>query len=407
MFTPKILSMFISTLKVLFGPSRNISIGAIICLELIMIKSLNCFTEEYVRSHITKDTRWNAEDSPYILEKDLVIDKGVSLTISPGVQILIRKPKIYDTTFQYDGIDSQLVSIKVKGALSCIGKPDRKINFIINNPQSNSYGWYGIVFDHSPDNFSEIAFSEISNAYRGVSVKESSPIIRNTILEYNHIGIYCSRYGNARVYNCVITRNLVSGIHIREANPQIANNIIVFNDNNGVLCDGKAKIDFKYNCVYGNRDGNFLDCYPELGVIVKSPKSSSLLMDYEHNIYMNPIFAGSVADSIAEEQDLSLPTSKSKIKDTVLSNVYYAEKHPIQSERPDQKLTKTAKYTLSAYSPCNNNGLPNSEFKNVNGSRNTMGIWGGPENLVTNSKSVAKPAKSKPKKEKEKSKKEH
>ncbi len=410
MFTYIISSVCTSALKVLFRPSKYISIIVIICLELILMKSSHCFTDEYLRSHITKDTRWNADDSPYILERDLIIDKGVSLTISPGVQVLIKKPKIFDTTAQYDGTDSQLVSIKVKGTLNCIGKPDRKIIFVINNPHNNSYSWYGIVFDHSPDNLSEIAFTEISNAYRGISIKESNPIIRNTIIEYNHVGIYCSKYGNARIYNCVITRNLVSGIHIREANPQIANSIIVFNDNNGVLCDGRAKIDFKYNCVYGNKDGDFLDCYPELGAIVKSPKNSSLLIDYEQNIYMDPVFAGSVSDSIAEEKDLTLPTSKSKIKDTVILNVYYDKKDSIPPEISDCKKARIEKYTLSTYSPCNNNGLPDAEFKNVNGSRNTMGIWGGPEHLIVKSKSDAKPlakAKAKPKKEKEKSKKEH
>jgi hypothetical protein len=368
-----------------------------------------CISEEYVGSHITKDTRWNTDEGPYIIDHDLVIDKGASLTISPGVQVIIKKPKVYDTIAQYDATDSSLVSIKVKGALNCVGRIDHRIVFVTANPQSNSYGWYGIVFDNSPDNFTEIAFTDIANAYRGISVKESSPVIRNLILEYNHIGIYCSTSGNAQIYNCVISRNLVSGIHIRGANPHIANCIIAFNKNNGVLCDGLSEINFEYNCVYGNDDGNFLDCNPQLGVLVSTNKKSKNQTDYAHNIYVNPIFAGSIADSLAEERDISLPTEKTRIKDTALANAYYSDKNSIPSKEVSFKKDH-GKYSLSTYSPCINSGLPDAEFKNTNGSQNTMGIWGGPEFFVAKNQVAekAKPAgKPKPKeksKEKEKEK---
>lgn len=361
-------------------------------------------TEEYVGSRITKDTRWSAEESPYIIERDLVIEKGASLTIAPGVTVIIKKPKIYEETQQYDNADSQFVSIKVKGALNCIGRPDRRITFITQNPQLNSYGWYGIIFDNAPENFAEIAYTDINNAFRGISVKQCNPVIRNLILEYNHIGIYCSKNGNAKIYNCVITENLVSGIHIREANPVIANNIIVNNKNQGVLCDGSSSIDFEYNCVYGNKDGNFLDCTPELGVIIPNRKDSTLKEDYAHNIYMDPVFSGSIAESIALEHDLSLPTVKSKVRDTSLANEYYSGTEIVQSSNFKRH---NGRYQLSRYSPCNNRGSAEKELKNIDGSRNTMGIWGGPEYLAVKEKFEAKSQKAaKPKQggKKEKSK---
>lgn len=344
-------------------------------------------TEEYVGSRITKDTRWSAEESPYIIERDLVIEKGASLTIQPGVTVIIKKPKIYEDTQQYDSADSQFVSIKVKGALNCIGRPNRRITFITHKPQLNSYGWYGIVFDNAPDNFTEIAYTDISNAFRGISVKQCSPVIRNLILEYNHIGIYCSKNGNAKIYNCVITKNLVAGIHIREANPVIANNIIAGNKNQGVLCDGLSNINFEYNCVFGNEDGNFLDCTPELGLIIPNRKDSTLKEDHAHNIYMDPVFSGSIAESIALEQDLSLPTSKSKVRDTTLANEYYSGTEIVQSIDSEQQ---NGKYQLSKYSPCKNRGSTEKELKNIDGSRNTMGIWGGPEYLIMKEKSEPK-----------------
>jgi|GEM_PF-747234 len=380
--------------------AESVCPGQVIIIMILFLLISVITGEEYVGSHINKDTKWNAEDGPYLMDRDLVIDKGANLTIGPGVKVIIRKPKIYDTITQFDATDSQLVSIKVLGALNCVGKKDRHISFVTTDGDRASYGWYGFVFDKTPGAFAEIAYTEIVNAYRAVSIRESDPIIRNNIIEYNHIGIYCSVNGNGRIYNNVISRNLLAGIHIREANPHIANNIIAFNKNNGVMCDAKSKINLEYNCIFGNADGDFLDCTPELGVPVKKSKKDSLIADFAHNIIMDPIFKGSAADSLAQEHDVSLPTDKSRIKDTALANVYYEDSNTSAVQNETHFPLK--KYELSPYSPCISNGLPDKEFNNSDGTQNTMGIWGGPEYFVpkaakssTPKKAAAKPAKKK------------
>ncbi len=352
--------------------------------------------EEYAPSVILKETRWNLEESPYIIERDLTIERGASLTIAPGVRIIIRKPKLFDTITQYDASDSVLVSIRVKGALNCIGKRDHRIQFIPQSASKNTIGWYGIVFDNAPGNFTEIAFTDIVNAYRALSVRQSEPVIRNNIIEFNHIGIYCSVNGNAKIYNNIITGNFLAGIHIREANPHIANNIIVNNRNNGVLCDGKSKINFEYNCVFGNTDGDFLDCQPELGVVVRNRKKGTPETDIAHNIYKDPVFKGSQAESDAKAQDITIPTDMSDIKDTTLANIYY-ENATAPHDSPIESKTGAKRFELSSYSPCIESGLPGEDFKNVDKSRNTMGIWGGPEYFVTKEKAATNaPAKKTP-----------
>jgi hypothetical protein len=347
--------------------------------------------EEYVPSVLLKETRWNLEESPYIIEKDLTIEKNASLTIAPGVRIIIRKPKLFDTITQYDATDSMLVSIRVKGALSCIGKRDQHIQFIAQSVSKNTFGWYGVVFDNAPGSFAEIAFTDIVNAYRALSIKQSEPVIRNNIIEFNHIGIYCSVNGNAKIYNNIITGNFLAGIHVREANPHIANNIIFNNRNNGVLCDGKSKINFEYNCVYGNTDGDFLDCQPELGVIVKSKKKGAPETDIAFNIYKDPIFKGSPADSTAKAQDILLPTDLSDVKDTSLATIYY-ENIESPHKPPAESKSVSKRFELSRYSPCIETGIPGEDFKNVDKSRNTMGIWGGPDYFVTKEKGAANAA---------------
>lgn len=380
----------------IFVTSISFPGSIMVYLWVTLLLVLSPAAEEYAPSVILKDTRWNLEDSPYIIERDLTIERGASLTIAPSVRIIIRKPKLFDTTSQYDASDSVLVSIRVKGALNCIGKRDQHIQFIPQSTSKNTIGWYGIIFDNAPGNFAEIAFTDIVNAYRAVSVRLSKPVIRNNIIEFNHIGIYCSVNGNAKIYNNIITGNFLAGIHIREANPHIANNIIVNNRNNGVLCDGKSKINFEYNCVYGNSDGDFLDCQPELGVIVRSRKKNAPETDIAHNIYKDPVFKGTRAESDAKAQDLTIPTDMTDVKDTSLANIYYENTTSPYDSLIESKAG-VKRFELSRYSPCIESGLPGDDFKNVDKSRNTMGIWGGPEFFVTKEKATTNaPAKKAP-----------
>jgi Right handed beta helix region len=384
--------MFICQVQRLYDncvTSVSFSCHIMMSLLIIMLLVISSPAEEYAPSVILKEARWNLEESPYIIERDLTIEKGGSLTIAPGVRIIIRKPKLFDTIMQYDATDSVLVSIRVKGALSCIGKRDQHIQFITQSASKNTFGWYGVVFDNAPGNFAEIAFTDIVNAYRAISVRQSEPVIRNNIIEFNHIGIYCSVNGNAKIYNNIITSNFLAGIHVRDANPHVANNIIYNNTNNGVLCDGKSKINFEYNCVYGNTDGNFLDCQPELGVIVKSRKKGAPETDIAFNMYKDPIFKGSPADSVAKAQDISLPTDVSYIKDTTLANAYYENSSSQHSAAQKESSVAPKRFELSRYSPCIETGLPDEDFKNIDKTRNTMGIWGGPEYFVTKEKAPA------------------
>jgi hypothetical protein len=155
------------------------------------------------------------------------------------------------------------------------------------------------------------------------------------------------------------------------------NNILVFNKNNGLWCDGSSRVTFQYNCVWGNADGNFLECDPDLGVAVQGGKKSKVPVDGNHNVIANPVFAGSEYDSAAMEKDINLPTDKSRIADTALAKMLY--KQLADSLAAKQRKTAYPRFSLSNYSPCINAGNPAREFKDPDGSRGDMGIYGGPD----------------------------
>ena len=308
---------------------------------------------------------------------DIIVTSKASLTIQQGTTILIADhPASRPSLPQFDRLDSSCISIRVLGALSCSGRKDKRITFSPVNKGSEQGNWYGIILDKTADKFTEIAYTDIAGAYNGITISNCKPLIRTTLIEFNDIGINCLPSGSARIYNCVIAHNFTTGIRYDHANPVVLNNIIVFNRDNGVLGDGTSKVQFEYNCVYGNTDGNLMDCDPELGVLVKGNKGSDST-DIAHNIFRDPIFAGSVSDSIAVERDVRLQTDKSRIRDTTLAKVLY---DTLTDSLAAAKRHKAfVRYALSRYSPCVKAGSPAPQFHNTDGSRNTMGIYGGPE----------------------------
>ncbi|MBD3422425.1 MAG: hypothetical protein GF398_20110, partial [Chitinivibrionales bacterium] len=251
--------------------------------------------QTHVGGVIAKTTRWTAEESPYIITGDIEIGRQANLIITPGTRILVGKPKTNDKPIeQYDHLDSHTVSIKIKGMLKCIGRRTNRITFGPLYSDDPRCTWYGIVFDKSFDDLTEIAFTDISGACHGIKVVNASPLIRNTVFENNNIGLHCHQKGNPEVYNCIMINNTSCGVRIVNSNPTINNSIIAFNRNNGVWSDGYSKMDFAYNCVFGNPDGNMLDCNPRYGIITQVNKNDDST-DFALNLHQDPTFAGSPA----------------------------------------------------------------------------------------------------------------
>jgi parallel beta-helix repeat protein len=333
------------------------------------------FGELLVGGIINKDTRWTADLGPYIITQDILVTRRAHLAIGPGTAILIGKAVYRDKAIpQIDALDSATIAITIEGGLDCVGRADKRISFVPQTGDRQGPQWYGIVFRKTPDNYAELAYTDISGAYNAVSVYNCRPAVHHCRMDFNNAGIVCGGHGDVRVFNCVIVYNFTTGIRISSANPTFENNIIAFNKNNGMWCDGASKITFEYNCVFGNADGNLMDCDPELGVLKKKNERKDST-DFKDNIFKNPIFAGSEYDSVAVERDVSLPTDRSRIRDTTLAKVL--EPTLRDSLAAKKRSGRYMHYSLSKYSPCIHAGSPSSEFKNGDGTRNDIGLYGG------------------------------
>ena len=345
-------------------------------LLIVTVLSLSTTAETEVGGILTRDTRWNPDGNPYRLSKDLVIERYVRLTIAPGCRIVVSSSRQADTAItQYDKMDTDYTSIKVYGTLVCAGNRNKRTVFSPDTEKVALPAWYGIVFDGADDQFTEIGHTDITGAYVAVTARRCAPLIHHTALERNHTGIFCGEHGSARVYNCFIGYNTSAGIRVVGSNPLIRNSIIVFNRNNGVWCDGRSKIDLAYNCLFGNGDGDLLDCDPEIGLPVKKNRNGDSI-DIFNNIRRDPVFSGSAADSTSRLNDISVPTAATRIRNPEIAAIIHDSAAATSNAPPPPPPAR--RYELSGYSPCRDAGDPSSRLKDTDGSRNDMGIYGGP-----------------------------
>jgi hypothetical protein len=335
------------------------------------------FGEKTVSGVIDRETRWKAEEGPFIVDGDLIISKNANLVIAPGTKIVIKSGvKTKFLTKPFDRVDSSLFSIRVIGSINCVGK---RSNPIIITPETTAYAeysWRGLILDEADSRYTEVAFTEIYGAFTAITVKNSNSLVRNNVLENSNIGILCTGGGMPKIYNNQITDCFTAGIKIDRSNPKITNNIIAFNNNAGLWSDGRSKITFKYNCVFGNIDRNFLDCEPDLGKLTKAVKGKDSTDAYG-NIVADPTFIGSAAEAKAIEIDIMLQTDSTKVENKKILHLPNLQFGKIVLKEATVMGSEIRQ--LSKYSPCINAGDPWMTFNNVDGSRNTMGPKGGPD----------------------------
>ncbi len=340
----------------------------------ILFTLTSVFSETLVSGIILKNEWWSRDKSPYVVSNDIIIGPDARLVIEPGVEVLIEKPlKLPDGIDQTSKADTFSTSIRIHGALRCIGKPDQPITFrgkYISKGDEYTH-WEGITLKTKRSDEVFITHTRIHNSSTALQIHKGKPLIRNTLFEKNSVGIKVINGSSPRIINSMFTDNFLCGIRIEKANPEVYNNIFFKNRNIALWGDHVSKIKFKYNGLFGNGDNNFVNCAPELGAISEVNKNSDST-DVHGNIFMDPIFVGSSSE-MNEKALRTKALHESSIKKPSQKEIMDIETAPRYSEG--------RRFFLSKFSPYINAGYPASRYDEPDGSRPDLGIWGGPEFL--------------------------
>lgn len=185
---------------------------------------------------IDRNTRWFGR---IVLEGDVIVPKGVTLSIEPGTRILIQAR---DKT--RSGKDPEKIEIIVNGTLLASGlEKGGEILFTSYTAKPKVGDWHGIVLKNRTQP-SILRNCIIEYAYNGITCYGSSPQIIECEIRYNHYaGISCEIRSAAVIENCLLVRNGFAGLNCELAAVPVVSGTTIRNNKNGVIIFDRSQPD--------------------------------------------------------------------------------------------------------------------------------------------------------------------
>jgi len=339
-------------------------------LTMLAVLAISAFAEN-VCGMIDVPVTWTKEKSPYRITGDIQISPAARLTIEAGVEVQIVPGEACGETKQLDWSDSTFISIKAFGPIIIKGTEKEPVRILPENHIPGKIQWDGIRLPLKNKESVHIEYLHIMGAHKAINTSYSTFNVGNSLFMANNTGIWLEDEGDVAIYNCVFTENLSAGIYVSNSRPSIAANIFYKNSNFGIWSDSRKSLRIHNNIFFANSDTDCRYCPAGTAQIVKNENGT--FKDKFENIYSDPIFVGSEKEKIMEKKDLNLPTPKQNIKDTSLQRIYETSTGHAQPKTASTDLP----FVPSKYSPALK-AAPNTDFfKNTDGSKGDIGIYGG------------------------------
>jgi hypothetical protein len=333
-------------------------------------------------------TEWTARESPYLVTGDIFIPATSRLRIGPGVTVRFAKPRPCElqkrSIDQEDWSDSAYTGIKAEGTLYVLGTEERPVVFEPEHPGLGAIGWDGLRLSGQKAGMAEIAFAVFRGANRAVAAEKAGFFIHHCLFEGNNTGVYAGPRGDVGIVNCDFIGNLSAGVVIRKAGPRIANNLFAGNRAYGIWADGRPAIQAMYNAFWGNREEACYKCpYAVLDTTKKNANGDAC--DAFGNLVADPVFAGSPSFDAAREADVAEATPAHLVKDAELARLEAEARAKEEAKAKGKGKRKqeyaplgAGPYVLSKYSKLIDAGHPGKDFRDRDGTRNDIGLHGGP-----------------------------
>lgn len=191
---------------------------------------------------MTRDTIW---DGIIEVDDDILVPAGVTLTIQPGANIIIKEK---DSSENEPLFLSTYSEILIRGKIIARGEKDNPITF----SGSGESLWGGIILDNAEDGF--FSFCKIQNAFIGIDSLKSSPIIEECVFERNRYAIISSgETSSPKIIKNIITGNYAGVYGIFSSKGKLVENRIENNEEEGVLTGVNSKFTLTNNTISKNK----------------------------------------------------------------------------------------------------------------------------------------------------------
>jgi hypothetical protein len=122
-------------------------------LSLIVLVKITV-AQTSVSGGIYSNTTWTLANSPYLITNNIVVFPGVTLTIEPGVEVLVME----------NGMSGTQYYIETRGQINMVGTPEAPITFRSETAPTTVGAWAGIKIKNSQGGSINYNYVNMSNA---------------------------------------------------------------------------------------------------------------------------------------------------------------------------------------------------------------------------------------------------
>jgi hypothetical protein len=308
--------------------------NCILSLILILTFSIS-FSQTTVQGGIYNNTTWTLSNSPYTITGPVVVFPGKTLTIEPGVQLLINNQS------------SNTIYIEARGTINCIGTSQLPIK-IRTLYDTTNVGWQGFVCTNSQGGVINSNYFDIANAYFPFGYESVPNSLNYTNCKFRHCNQAITVGTNVNLNNCAIIDNEV-GVYgwtyftfnncvFKDNTTAIYAYASAFDMSNCNFIDNQIGIAFQANAVDSIviHDCEFLNNelalnYPNNGRVYNclfSDNTSALKAAYDCEIYNNHFINNELALEATVKAEIHNNQINNNLGGVLISNVVNVQESP-------------------------------------------------------------------------------
>jgi len=218
-------------------------------LFVSILASSAIIAQTSVSGGIYNNTTWNLSGSPYLVTGSIVVFPNRTLTIEPGVEVIVSADYTFNT--------GNFIYLEVRGSLIANGTSNAPIVFTSSDTTTGFYNWEGIRIKGSQGGTVQMNHFELHNTWYGINNDIAQPGVSYVFDEcYFRSNQYGLQLNADLVYNsCIFESNgvgqaaQISYGSLTATNCQFLNNFCSFTWSNNINVN---------NCLFSGNQNNII-----------------------------------------------------------------------------------------------------------------------------------------------------
>ena len=321
----------------------------------------NSYALTYISDNSIIYGTWTKEKSPIYIMGNSSIPKGATLTIEPGVVVILNPSKKIDQDDLASKGKENRGNIKIEGTLKAKGTEAEPI--IFKTSKDDMY-WGTICFNESIESHMSYCFIDRAgglldylgrnkDAWGAISIYECNPVFENcTVINSGQSGIFITENSQPIFSNTIIANSSKHGVITRYSKPRFYHCNII--NNNGYGFTNYREIYLESCLVWGNENQTCNDyCEVKSSFLQRMPKQAEYTKIHDENVIEIQESQQNITDAL--EQNFNMGVNFQINGNTLLAGInkdFEINLNDLQSaltpqSKPETQITNVTYYTTS------------------------------------------------------------